>query len=115
MSERRATKANVVPVESRAGEALRTSVPARGVLHTLAGSQDIIWQLPEEVPLALQFNSQNHAVMMGTPADFEDFGIGFAIAEGIPVELLGGAAQSAAHTEDLLLVQLAGHSRIRVH
>ena len=83
MSERRATKANVVPVESRAGEALRTSVPARGVLHTLAGSQDIIWQLPEEVPLALQFNSQNHAVRMGTPADFEDFGIGFAIAEGI--------------------------------
>ena len=83
MSERRATKANVVPVESRAGEALRTSVPARGVLHTLAGSHETIWQVPEEMPLALQFNSQNYAVMMGTPADFEDFGIGFAIAEGI--------------------------------
>jgi FdhD protein len=83
MSERRASKANVVPVESRAGEALRTSVPARGVLHTLAGSHETIWQVPEEMPLALQFNSQNYAVMMGTPADFEDFGIGFAIAEGI--------------------------------
>lgn len=83
MSERRARNAHVVPVESRAGEALRTSVPARGVLHTLAGRRETIWQVPEEVPLALQFNSQNHAVMMGTPADFEDFGIGFAIAEGI--------------------------------
>ena len=35
------------------------------------------------MPLAVQFNSQNYAVMMGTPADFEDFAMGFAIAEGI--------------------------------
>ena len=39
--------------------------------------------MPEEVPLAILFNSQNYAVMMGTPADFEDFATGFAIAEGL--------------------------------
>ena len=83
MSERRARKASVTPVESRAGEAFRTSLPARGILHTLAGDTETVWQVPEEVPLAVQFNSQNYAVMMGTPADFEDFALGFAIAEGI--------------------------------
>ncbi|WP_395689021.1 formate dehydrogenase accessory sulfurtransferase FdhD [Aestuariivirga sp.] len=60
-----------------------TSVPAGGILHTLAGDVETVWQVPEEVPLSLQFNSQAYAVMMGTPADFEDFAVGFALAEGI--------------------------------
>jgi FdhD protein len=60
-----------------------TSRPAKGILHTLAGDEPITWQVPEEVPLAILFNSQNYAVMMGTPADFEDFATGFAIAEGL--------------------------------
>lgn len=76
-------KPSLVPVPAGHGEALRTSVPARGVLHTLAGDCEVVWQVPEEVPLAVQFNSANYAVMMGTPADLEDFGLGFAIAEGI--------------------------------
>ena len=83
MSDRRAMKRPRSPVHPGDEEALRTSVPARGILHTLAGDTETVWQVPEEVPLALQFNSQNYAVMMGTPADFEDFAVGFAIAEGI--------------------------------
>lgn len=76
-------KPSLVPVQAGAMDAVRTSVPAKGILHTLAGDCEITWQVPEEVPLAVQFNSANYAVMMGTPADFEDFGLGFAIAEGI--------------------------------
>ena len=83
MSDRRAMKHQRPPVHPGDVEALRTSVPARGILHTLAGDQPISWQVPEEVPLAVLFNSQNYAVMMGTPADFEDFAVGFAIAEGL--------------------------------
>jgi FdhD protein len=83
MSDRRAMKHQRPPVHPGDVEALRTSIAAHGVLHTLAGDEETAWQVPEEVPLAVQFNSQNYAVMMGTPADFEDFAIGFAIAEGL--------------------------------
>lgn len=83
MSDRRAMKHQRPPVHPGDVEALRTSIAAHGILHTLAGDEETVWQVPEEVPLAVQFNSQNYTVMMGTPADFEDFAVGFAIAEGI--------------------------------
>ncbi len=52
--------------------------------------------LPQEVPVALSFGGTTQAVMMATPADFEDFGIGFALTEGI--------ALSAADIEALEVV-----------
>jgi len=39
--------------------------------------------LPEEVPVALSFGGTTQAVMMATPADLHDFGVGFALSEAI--------------------------------
>ena len=61
--------------------------------------------LPEEVAIALSFNGTTQAVMMATPSDLKDFGVGFALTEGIarPDEILSVEVEALPRGQDVQL------------
>lgn len=78
----------------------RTGAIQVPVLRWAQGESERIddW-VAEEVPVALVFNGISHAVMMATPADLDDFALGFAITEGLlssPSDLYGVEVQQVA-------------------
>ena len=63
-----------------------------------------------EAPVALEFNGLAYAVMMATPADLEDFALGFALTEGLAKAPGDVADLAIAETEKgwIVRAQLTG-------
>ena len=55
--------------------------------------QDLI---AEEMPVALVYHGVPHVVMLATPADLEDYAVGFTLSEGL-----------VAHPEEIRGVEVA--------
>jgi formate dehydrogenase accessory protein FdhD len=54
-----------------------------------ASAKDEIAPIAEEIPVALVYNGDPFVVVMASPADLEDLGVGFSVTEGI----VGSAAE----------------------
>jgi len=83
------------------------AVSARGRRYRAGLDPDTIeWLLPEEEPVALVYNRRTFAVMLASPADLEDFAVGFSLAEGI--------VAAPSDIADLALVRLDAGVAVRM-
>lgn len=59
----------------------RTIAPVQPISYDRTSHQQVTRELAGEAPVALEYNGIAYAVMMATPADLEDFAVGFSLSE----------------------------------
>jgi FdhD protein len=91
-----------VAAPERSSGAVSASVDIeRWTRGSIARTTDLV---AEEVPVALVYHDVPHVVMLATPADLEDYAIGFTLSEGLvaqPDEIRGVEVVQGAHSADV--------------
>lgn len=86
-----------------------------GTRRVLRMRQDVLAEVEdwvvEEAAVALIYNGISHAVMMASPADLEDFALGFSLSEGIIASRAECYGIEVEHTPAGIAVQLEVASR----
>ncbi len=77
-----------------------TTAIVTAVRLELDTATSVVETLAEETPVTVAYNGAAHAVMMTTPADLEDFALGFSLTEGL-----------IARPEELTRVEVIRYSR----
>ncbi|PRD42821.1 formate dehydrogenase accessory sulfurtransferase FdhD [Phyllobacterium phragmitis] len=91
----------------------RPTRPLPHVAHRKGGTASAVRIVPEEIPVAFSYGGTTHAVMMATPADMEDFAVGFSLSEGI-IEKASDIKEIAVEDHDQgidIQITLAGNKR----
>jgi formate dehydrogenase accessory protein FdhD len=110
---------NALPPDAKAlSQIVRsTSLASAERLLPSGASASITEVIAEEAPVALVYNGISHAVMMASPADLTDFGLGFSLSEGIlgaKDELLDiGAAETEVGIEIRMAISLERFQLLR--
>jgi FdhD protein len=88
-------------------------VPGRDGVQTLtvrrwrdARWEDVPDSVAAEVPVALTYNSIPHVVMLATPRDLADLGLGFTVSEGLVAD--------ASEVRDVVAVDSDGALEVRI-
>jgi formate dehydrogenase accessory protein FdhD len=95
---------------------LQAPLATLGATRIAAGGALAIEEtLAEETPVALLYNGEPHVVMMATPAQLDDFALGFSLSEGIvaraaDVRLLDAAVRDTGVALHLGIPQAAGEA-----
>ena len=72
---------------------MREALNYRGRRWREGATSEVDDTVAEEVPVALVYNGISHVVMLASPMDLEEFGLGFSLSEGI--------VQSAREVRDI--------------
>ena len=105
------------PVPAMSAIDRSTSVAHAERVQRNGASAPITEVIAEETPIALVYNGISHAVMLATPADLVEFGLGFSLSEGIlksKDELLEAeVAESEAGIEVRMKIARAQYRKLR--